>query len=28
MIKETCRICKIFMAKGIFPSGCDSCEHK
>jgi predicted transcriptional regulator len=25
MIKETCRICKIFMAKGLFPSGCDSC---
>jgi predicted transcriptional regulator len=26
MIKETCRICKILMAKGIFPSGCDSCS--
>ena len=25
MIKETCRLCKIFMAKGIFPSGCDAC---
>jgi predicted transcriptional regulator len=25
VIEETCRICKIFMAKGIFPFACDSC---
>jgi predicted transcriptional regulator len=25
VIEETCRICRIFMAKGIFPSACDSC---
>jgi hypothetical protein len=24
-VKETCRICRILMAKGIFPSGCNSC---
>jgi predicted transcriptional regulator len=25
VIEETCRICKLFMMKGIFPSACDSC---
>jgi predicted transcriptional regulator len=28
LVQETCRICKIFMAKGIFPPGCDSCQPK
>ncbi len=27
MIKEPCRICKMFMDKGIFPSGCDTCAR-
>jgi predicted transcriptional regulator len=25
VVEETCRICKIFMEKGIFPSSCKSC---
>jgi hypothetical protein len=25
IVQETCRICKLFMAKGIFPGACDSC---
>jgi predicted transcriptional regulator len=25
VIEETCRICRIFRAKGIFPKACDSC---
>jgi predicted transcriptional regulator len=28
LMQETCRICKIFMAKGIFPPGCESCQPK
>jgi predicted transcriptional regulator len=28
LVHETCRICKIFMAKGIFPPGCNSCQPK
>ena len=25
VVEETCRICRIFMAKGIFPAACNSC---
>jgi uncharacterized protein len=25
VVEETCRICKIFIAKGVFPSACNSC---
>jgi predicted transcriptional regulator len=25
VIQETCRICKLFMEKGVFPSACDAC---
>jgi len=25
VIEETCRICKLFMAKGVFPAACNSC---
>jgi len=27
-IEETCRICKIFRAKGIFPVACHSCSEE
>jgi predicted transcriptional regulator len=26
VIHETCRICKLFMEKGVFPSACDACS--
>jgi predicted transcriptional regulator len=26
VIEETCRICKLFMEKGVFPSACDACS--
>jgi uncharacterized protein len=25
VVEETCRICKLFMKKGIFPAACNSC---
>ena len=28
VIEETCRICKIFRAKGVFPSACNSCPSE
>jgi uncharacterized protein len=28
VIEETCRICKIFRAKGFFPSACNSCPSE
>ncbi|MBE3121782.1 MAG: hypothetical protein IMZ43_04880 [Thermoplasmata archaeon] len=28
VIEETCRICKIFGAKGVFPSACNSCPSE
>lgn len=26
VIEETCRICKLFMEKGVFPNACDACS--
>jgi hypothetical protein len=26
VIEETCRICRLFMEKGVFPNACDACS--
>jgi hypothetical protein len=26
VIEETCRICKLFMEKGVFPNACEACS--
>jgi predicted transcriptional regulator len=28
VVEETCRICKLFMEKGVFPGICDACSEK